>query len=219
MAVAEKDEAQTEEESFQFKRFLGDLMDIAESIFASIFVITMMFAYLLRPVTVDGSSMFPTLYDKDRLIMWSLGYEPTPGDIIIIDDAESGHFTDASQTEVVRSEGLNMRLVKRCIAVSGQTVNINFETGEVTRDGEVLDEPYISAATTRNDMAFQYPMTVPEGYIFVMGDNRPASTDSRNPSVALVPEEQVIGRAVWRFFRDEEECQSWTDRFAILLNK
>lgn len=206
----------TEEKSGGIGGFFGDLMDIIEAVIVSVFVIIMIFAYLLRPVTVDGSSMYPTLCNEDRLVMWSLGYTPANGDIVIIDDDHSGHFTDESQTEVYETVGMEIRLVKRVIAVAGQEVNIDFENGTVAVDGQQLAEDYIADLTTRNDGAFTYPMTIPEGYVFVMGDNRLHSTDSRNPAVALVPEDEVIGRAIWRFYRTDDQCESFMDRFGVL---
>lgn len=212
----ESQEKQQNEPSFSLKTLLFDLFDIAEAVCISVFVMILIFAYLLRPVTVDGSSMNPTLYDADKLIMWSLGYTPQIGDIVIIDDDKAGHFTDATQQSVEITDGMGIRLVKRVIAVGGQTIDINFDTGEVTRDGVVLDEPYIAELTKRDDYAFTYPITIPEGYVFVMGDNRMHSSDSRNPLVALVPEEQVIGHAVVRFSREDDLCTSWKDNFGVL---
>ncbi len=212
-----KPAADDDEEDISLKSLFGDLMDIGEAIFVSMFVIILAFAYLFRPVTVDGSSMFPTLHDKDRLIMWSLGYTPTNGDIVIIDDDVSGHFADDAQTSVYQTQGLGMRLVKRVIAVGGQQINIDFENGTVAVDGVQLAEDYIADLTTRNDGAFTYPLTIPEGYVFVMGDNRLNSMDSRSPSVALIPEDEVIGKAVWRFHRDQKDCESWTDNYAVLF--
>ena len=99
--------------------------------------------------------------------------------------------------EADREEGRN--LIKRIIAVSGQTIDIDFETGEVTVDGEVLDEPYI-LERTHLDEGTEFPLTVPEGEVFVMGDNRNASRDSRSLSVGTVKEEYIVGRVLFRFF-------------------
>ena len=218
MEESEQKPTQAETEEFSLKTLICDLLDIVEAVCISVFVMILIFAYLLRPVTVDGSSMNPTLYDKDKLIMWSLGYEPKVGDIVIIDDDKAGHFANAAQDEVTVTEGMGIRLVKRVIAVAGQTLDINFADGTVTRDGQVLDEPYIAEATLRNDEAFSYPITIPEGYVFVMGDNRMHSSDSRNPLVALVPDNQVIGHAVVRFYRDDDNCADWKDNFGILID-
>ncbi len=193
-----------------------DIIDLLETAATTIFVILMLFTFVLRPATVDGSSMKPTLYHGDKLLMVSLFYEPQPGDIVIINDIEAGYFTDAAQTQVAHKAGMGIVLVKRVIATGGQMLDIDFDTGAVTVDGVLQDEPYIAAPTTRNDGAFTYPLTVPEGYVFVMGDNRQNSTDSRSSNVALVPEEQVMGQVILRYGRNEELCMSWSDRFGVL---
>jgi len=83
--------------------------------------------------------------------------------------------------------------------VGGETLDIDFATGTVTIDGEVLEESYINNLTVNDEGAFTYPLTIPEGYYFVMGDNRQHSSDSRHPMVGLVSEEQIMGKAVFRF--------------------
>ena len=201
------------------REFLSDLLDILETAAGTVFVCLIIYAFTMRPVTVDGSSMNPTLYDGDRLLIATPMKFCNTGDIVVIDDKEAGELAnDPNDDEAVyRVPGLNIVLVKRVIARGGQELNIDFDSGTVTVDGAVLDEPYIADPTTRNDGAFSYPLTVPEGYIFVMGDNRLGSTDSRNPAVALVPQEQVIGTAFLRYGRDPEHLNSWRDNFAILL--
>lgn len=199
------------------KQFFADLLDIAETAVLTVFVFLMLFAFTMRPVTVDGSSMNPTLYDGDQLLILTPVHLANTGDIVVIDDQESGLFANADENVVYRHPGLGMVIVKRVIAHAGQELDIDFESGTVTVDGTPLKEPYISALTTRNDNAFTYPLVVPDGYIFVMGDNRPASTDSRNPAVGLVPQEQILGTAFFRYDRTEELCSKWSDRFAFLL--
>ena len=211
-------EQQSEKESaFSFRDFFGDFLDILETSVTTIFVFLMIYAFTIRLVTVDGSSMNPTLYNGDKLVVASPLKICNTGDIVVIDDAEAGVFLDPEEEVVLRKDGMKIVLVKRVIAHGGQELNIDFETGTVSVDGVVLDEPYIAAPTTRDDGAFMYPFTVPEGYIFVMGDNRLGSTDSRNPAVSLVPQEQVIGTAVFRYDRSEDLCGSWRDRFAFLI--
>ena len=198
------------------KSLVNDLRDIAESVIVSVFVVVLVFAFILRPVTVDGSSMNPTLYDKDRVLMVELFYHPQRGDVVIVDGTEAHLFSDPEQTQVVEKKGIGINLIKRVIAVAGDQLDIDFTAGTVTLNGVVQKEDYINMLTTRNDGAFTYPLTVPEGYIFVMGDNRNASTDSRSTLVGLVPEDAVTGHAVYRFARDEKPRSTWAEQFSVI---
>lgn len=165
------------------KSAANELMEWLESIAISIFIVILVFTFVFRIVIVEGSSMFPTLEDGQRLIISHLFYTPQQGDIV-----------------VANSTGLNKTIIKRVIATEGQTVDIDFEKHTVTVDGKVLDEPYINEPTFRNDGGNTYPMVVPEDTIFVMGDNRNNSTDSRSPMVGCIPVDDVLGKAVFRIF-------------------
>ncbi|MBR5722680.1 MAG: signal peptidase I [Oscillospiraceae bacterium] len=196
---------------------LGDLMDIIEAGLVTVFLFLLLFAYLVRPVTVEGGSMNPTLLNKDQILILMTQYEPKNGQIVVLDDEVSALFRDYEQTEVMEKDGANMVLVKRLIAKAGQTIDIDASQGTVKVDGVLLDEPYIADPTTDDDGAFRYPMTVPEGYIFVMGDNRLYSMDSRSPQVALIPEREILGTALFRYDRDKEQRSKWTERFDYLF--
>lgn len=143
---------------------------LGELISCLIFV-TILFVFAIRLVGVVGESMYPTLHDGDKLTLLSnFLYEPAVGDIVVL---KAPNFDD------------DRPIVKRVIAEAGQTVDIDFDTGEVWVDGVLLDEPYINEPTYR-DNGTQFPLTVPENCIFVMGDNRNHSTDSRDPRIGCV---------------------------------
>ena len=159
----------------------GNVLEWYESLIFSVLVVIALFSFVFRVTLVYGSSMVPTLAEQDRLIVWGAGYTPQRGDVVILD----GYIEYGKP------------LVKRIIAVAGDTVDIDFSTGAVSVNGEVLDEPYIAEPTReQGDVAF--PLTVPEGKVFVMGDNRNASTDSRFSAVGCIDERDVLGKAVFR---------------------
>lgn len=149
-------------------------------IFALVLVLVLL-VVAVRTVRVDGSSMVPTLTDGDQLLAYSLGYTPQRGDVIVVDG-----YTQYGEP-----------LVKRVIGVGGDQIDINFATGQVYVNGTLLDEPYISAPTTRSaDVTF--PLIVPEGQLFVMGDNRPYSMDSRYSEIGFIDERDVLGKVFMR---------------------
>lgn len=215
-AEKEAQDEENEEDSYSLSDLLGDVLDILEAGAASIFVFILLFAFVMRPVTVDGGSMNPTLYNLDKLLILT-PFKGTNGSIVVVDDQEGAVFSDPEQTVVMQQPGLGKVLIKRLIAHEGQVIDIDTAAGTVTVDGNVLDEPYIADPTLREDGAFTYPLTVPEGYIFVMGDNRLNSTDSRSPAVGLVPVKEVLGTAIFRYDRESDLTEKWYDRFGKLF--
>lgn len=162
-----------------------EVFEWVETIITAFFVVILIFTFLLRIAVVNGESMLPTLQDKDRLIVSYLFYTPKNGDIVIVN---------------CDNPALDKVIVKRVIATAGQTVDIDFESGEVKVDGTVLKEDYIKDLTRLDEGGHNYPVTVPEGCIFVMGDNRMNSKDSRSPEVGFVPLDDVLGKVVLRIF-------------------
>ncbi|MBR5113208.1 MAG: signal peptidase I [Clostridia bacterium] len=163
---------------------LSGFFDIVSIIASAAIIVAISFLFLFRTVGVSGDSMYPTLHDGDRLILSAFVIQPRGGDIVVTCQPSAYSYVEST-------------LVKRVIATEGQTVDINFDLGEVYVDGEKLDEPYVNELTHERE-SFTAPVTVPEGYIFVMGDNRNNSTDSRDYRVGLIREEYVMGKALFR---------------------
>jgi len=148
---------------------------------ALVFLIAV-FTLVGRIIGVEGSSMVPTLRHGDLLLLQSIGYTPRSGDVVVL-TKEFDTITDP--------------IVKRVIAVGGQTVEIDYGAGCVRVDGQVLDEPYLNEPMYPPAYESITAVTVPEGSIFVMGDNRNHSSDSRYVSLGVVDTRYVLGRALW----------------------
>jgi len=159
-----------------------ELYDWLQCIVSAIICVIFIFVFVGRTIGVSGRSMMNTLNDHDRVIMSNLFYTPKNGDIVVF-QTPSDYFDGTP-------------LVKRVIAVEGQTIDINFETGQVFVNGNELFEPYIRELTSRQ-LDFNGPITIPEGYIFVMGDNRNSSTDSRDNKVGIVDTRYVLGKVLF----------------------
>ncbi|MBO5290610.1 MAG: signal peptidase I [Clostridia bacterium] len=158
-----------------------NVFEIFEAIIAAFFVITLVFTFMFRVFSVDGPSMKPTLQDGDKVVVSTMGYKAQKGDVVVLSS----------------TEGLKKPIIKRVVAVAGDTVDINFTTGVVTVNG--IEEHYTDELTTQQfDVAF--PLTVPEGTVFVLGDNRGVSLDSRSTQVGCVDERLIVGKVLFRFF-------------------
>ncbi|MDE5583530.1 MAG: signal peptidase I [Ruminococcus sp.] len=198
--MEENTEKNTENTDKSEKKLLSDVTEVVESTLVTVFVIIMIFTYLLHPVNVVGKSMTNTLQDGDRIFMTTVYGGLSYGDIVVINN-DMAYLLDENGDIVEKNiDGSPLKecIIKRVIAEGGQTVKINPATQDIIVDGKVLDEPYIRERT-RNAGDFDYPITVPEGYYFVMGDNRNGSSDSRNPDIGLIKKEQVYGKALLRY--------------------
>ena len=152
--------------------------------------LVIVFTFFGRLTRVDGNSMTNTLQNGQLLLVRSLGYEPEQGDIVVLNKTTVEHLNGVA-------------IVKRVIATGGQTVDIDYAANSVYVDGERLDESYIKepmADMTGDPLYAQTHFEVPEGSIFVMGDNRNGSDDSRDARIGFIDEDYVLGKAVFSIF-------------------
>lgn len=174
-----------------------EFLEWMETIIFAFFAVIVVFTFILRQANVDGDSMNPTLEDGEKLIVHHLFYTPERGDIIIADSQRGYVYSNGS---LVESVGLGKPIVKRVIAVGGDTVDIDFDTGEVSVNGQVLQEDYIKELTQRDEGGHEYPLVVPDGCCFVMGDNRMNSLDSRSGAVGFIPDDEIMGKVIFRLW-------------------
>lgn len=172
-----------DEESLSFEKsvmlYLHDLIYLLA-------IVMIVFVFLFRIVVVSGSSMCSTLWNGDWLLVTgSVFYkEPQVGDIVVA-SKESFNFGEP--------------IIKRVIATEGQTVDIDFEAGIVYVDGVALQEDYTYTPTNVEE-GIVFPITIAEGCIFAMGDNRNGSRDSRDPSIGMIDTRELLGKAVFLLF-------------------
>lgn len=179
MAEEEEKKQKKEKEKLGWKKslvlYLHDLIYM-------LMAIVLVFLLLFRVIVVSQDSMYPTLWDGDYLLLLSnLFYrEPQQGDIVVISK---------------RAFDNGRPIVKRIIATEGQQVDIDFDNGIVYVDGTALEEDYINSLTTDSE-GVSFPLTVKEGCIFVLGDNRGVSKDSRNPEIGQIDRREILGKAI-----------------------
>ena len=201
MAEEEKNQPIEKEEKMTWQKscmlYLHDLIYMLAAIMIA-------FMLLFRVVIVSGSSMYSTLWDGDWLLVLSSVFynDPEYGDIII---ASKDSFDNGEP------------IVKRVIATEGQTVDIDFDAGIVYVDGVALEEDYIYTSTTVYE-GMNFPLVVEEGCVFVMGDNRKDSKDSRSPEIGLVDEREILGKAIFLMFpgTDKGNAERNFDRIGAL---
>ena len=162
---------------------LSFLFDVVDSLKGAVIVAFLIFALLFRAIGVDGDSMLPTLRNGDWVAVAGATINIERGDIVI----------------VTQPWERNVPIVKRVIAVGGDTVYIDFDRHEVYVNGALLDESYIAEPTSVS-YDVEFPLTVDEGKLFVMGDNRNVSLDSRSSKIGLIDERYVLGKALVRIF-------------------
>lgn len=163
--------------------FTDNIFDVVRTVAFALILVAVLLTFVFRLISVDGHSMMDTLYDKDKVIVTNFMYAPENGDVVVI------------------SHGAEYQtpLIKRVIATEGQTVRVDAEKGQVIVDNVILDEPYIKELVTTAGQA-ENTITVPKNMVFVMGDNRNHSMDSRDPKIGLINVDDIIGKAQYVLF-------------------
>lgn len=188
--LSQKEETETP------RRKGSDLFEWLQLLMGCVLAAVVLFNCFARLTRVDGNSMDNTLKNGEMMLIWSLGYEPKQGDIVVLNK------TDEITNQLLQSKAI----VKRIIATGGQTVDIDYTTGTVYVDGEPLDEPYIKEEMylPGDPMMQNTHWEIPEGSVFVMGDNRNASTDSRHEMVGPIDEDYILGKVVFALWPMEK---------------
>ena len=181
--AAEKNRMTWDEESESFEK--GIMLYLHDLIYL-LAIVMIIFVLLFRIVIVSGSSMYSTLWDGDWLLVTGsiLNRDPKFGDIIV---ASKDSFNSGEP------------IIKRVIATEGQTVDIDFNTGIVYVDGLPLEEDYTYTLTNVEE-GIVFPITIADGCVFAMGDNRNGSRDSRDPSIGMIDKREILGKALFLLF-------------------
>lgn len=162
---------------------MKNFYEIIENIIISLLVITIIILFSFRTVLVDGSSMLPTLHDHERLIITNLFYNVEKGDIVVVD----------------KNNAYKEPLIKRVIATEGDKIKIEYSTGNVYVNDKLLNEDYIYEKINIQNIP-DLEVTVAKDCVFVMGDNRNNSGDSRDSSIGLINKKNLLGKAVLRIY-------------------
>lgn len=164
---------------------VANVFDWIKSVIFALVIVIFCLNFFFRLVDVKGTSMVETLQNRDKLIVTNFNYTPKPNDIVVISHGKE----------------YNEPIVKRVIATEGQTLKLDYENDRIIVDGVVIDEPYLDISTFCNVEAdYEIPEVIPDGMIFVMGDNRGVSMDSRDSRIGLISVDNVIGKAQFVVF-------------------
>lgn len=168
--------------------FRRSVLEWTETVVIAIVLVAVIFTFVARIITVDGRSMEPTYFDGNRVLVSGFAGNIEQGDVVIVVHA------------------LSEPIIKRVVATEGQTVDFDSELGELTVDGAALKgevfgiQNGITTVPQAPGQVLQFPQTVPEGCVFVLGDNRMNSTDSRYISVGMVDHRNILGKVVFNIF-------------------
>ena len=160
------------------KAFLLGTFEWTQAVILAVVIVAIVLTFVFRFVDVSGDSMLDTLMTNDKVLVSTFFYKPECGDIVVISHAQK----------------YEKPIVKRVIATENQSVDIDFDTGKVYVDGNEIDEPYLTHNIVPGTTDISFPVTVPEGCIFVLGDNRPVSLDSRYTEIGFIKCSNVVGK-------------------------
>lgn len=183
---------------------LKETIEWLESVLIAIVFVIVLSSFFFRIVTISGPSMQNTLFNGDRIIISNMFYTPTCGDVVVI--SRNYYNENSTQTDVAEP------IIKRIIATEGMIVDIDFENGFVYVDGVLLEEEYIKNPTY-NKWDVEFPLVVGENEVFVLGDNRMESMDSRDSRIGLIDERHILGKALFRIYRTSDYRNSFFDMF------
>ena len=173
-----------------------EIIDGLSAVASALIIVVILFGFIFRIAVISGDSMKNTLFDKEIVIISNLNYTPKYGDIVVI-SRNAENTPESAQKD-------NGPIIKRVIATEGQTVDIDFIEGIVYVDGVALEEPYTLTPTNLQE-GVPFPVTVGENCVFVMGDNRNDSKDSRSYEIGQIDCRQILGKAVFLIFPGSEE--------------
>ena len=182
------------DKSLEKRSLTQEIFEWLEVSTSAVIVVVILFTLVFRVATIQGDSMKNTLIENDKVVITNLAYTPKQGDIVVISRNVENSITGQAESDEP--------IIKRVIAVGGQTVDIDFDRGIVYVDGVALEEDYISTSTTKSHEV-EFPVYIPKGYIFVLGDNRLESLDSRSTQIGeegLIDSRYVLGHAILRIF-------------------
>ena len=171
----------------------NDLFEWLEILISALMILVIMFTFVFKIVTISGDSMKNTLNSGEKVIISNIGFTPQYGDIVVI---------SRNANNIADMQDANTPIIKRVIATEGQVVDIDFFEGIVYVDGVALDEPYTKTPTNLSE-GIEFPVVVDVGCVFVLGDNRNDSTDSRSPNIGdsgMIDTRYILGKALFRVF-------------------
>ncbi len=157
------------------------IYDWLDVIATALIAVVLIFSMVFRVATIEGSSMEETLFSNEKVVISNVGYTPKRGDVVVI-------YRETGEPPII----------KRVIAVAGEKVDI--VDGYVYVNDERIDEPYLTQMTAKREPGTKFPLTVESGKVFVLGDNRLVSNDSRSLDIGLVDEKNILGHAFIRIF-------------------